>query len=141
MTVVYNARSDELTSLLRQHIERVSADGGSLHHVHTSNLYLTLTAAVGLPETLLPHIQSIPVNKGLAGKAWANRSVVSSCDLQGDPKVGPGAQALPFSNTYAIPILSEDIVIAVLGVAFNEPVALTREMQQYLSDLPDALHP
>jgi putative methionine-R-sulfoxide reductase with GAF domain len=139
MTEACSVQSSSLSTLLRQLLERVAADGGSLHHVHASNQYLTLTTTVGLPDSLLPHIEKIPARKGLAGLAWANKSVVSSCDLLGDPNVGSGARALPFNSTYAIPILNEDRVIAVLGVAFKETVDLTHEMHNHLSDLPDAL--
>lgn len=141
MTAACSDHRKQISKALRHHLEQVSAHGGSLHHVHHSNQHLMLIAAVNLPSALLPSIEKIPINKGLAGLAWASRSVVSSCDLQTDPKVGEMAKPLPFKSSYALPIIVNESVIAVLGVAFSREIVLTPEMQQTLSVLPARLKP
>ena len=139
MTEAYNDRKIERVEAFKQHLKLVNAPAGSLHHVHPSTTHLTLVASVGLPSGLLPTIEEIPIGKGLAGLAWAQRSVVSSCDLMHDPKVGQKAKPLPFESSYAIPVFENGLVTAVLGVAFEQSMVLTPEMLKTLSILPPAL--
>ena len=67
MIEVCSVQNNSVNAALRRLLQRVAADGGSLHHVHPSGEYLSLTTTVGLPESLRPYIETIPAHKGLAG--------------------------------------------------------------------------
>jgi putative methionine-R-sulfoxide reductase with GAF domain len=89
---------------------------------------LHLRARRNIPDELLPRIQKIPVGKGMAGLAAERRQPVQVCNLQTDASgaARPGAKETGMEGCIAVPILADDQVVGVLGVAkptayeFNE---------------------
>ena len=141
MTEASNARSNKREKALLAHLKTVGAQAGSLHYVSRSQDILELIVSVGLPPQLTPAIERIPRGKGLAGQAWFDGEVVVSCNLANDPRTGLQAKTLPFQSTYALPVYDGEEIIAVLGVAFDESIELTRDQQEQVSNLPPELSP
>jgi L-methionine (R)-S-oxide reductase len=93
-------------------VHRVSAAGG-----------LLVTAAVNIPEQVLPLIERIPSGKGMAGLAYERNEPISTCNIQTDDtgRVRPGAKLVGAQAGVALPV--HDVagaVRAVVGIAYRE---------------------
>jgi PAS domain S-box-containing protein len=75
--------------------------------------------------------------RGLPGHAWAARTPIWMRDVQSDPRFlrGPLAEKLNLRAGVAVPVLSDDEVIAVLVFLVSEP----REEDEHLIDLVSAV--
>ena len=59
---------------------------GTLHRLDPADGLLKLVACQGIPEMLMPVIQTIPVGKGVAGAAAERKEPVEICNLQTDTR-------------------------------------------------------
>ena len=118
--------------LLKTRLDQIGASAGTYHRVNTKSCQLELVTSVGLPTSLSEPMHYIPANKGLAGQAWSERTVVSSCDLTVDERVGAKVRFLDFKSSYAIPVFRDESVIGVMGIAFKEPYLLQSHMVEAL---------
>jgi putative methionine-R-sulfoxide reductase with GAF domain len=110
-----------------------NASTGTIFSFDESRGILELTAQVGLPQALLPVVQSIPLGKGIAGLAAERREAVQICNLQTDTSgvARPGAKQTGVSGSIAIPLEIEGKLVGVLGIGMNcEHTFTESEMEQ-----------
>ncbi len=108
---------DRWQSALQATLAAFTADAGTIHLLDDQSL--VLVAHVGMPDTLLPTIDRIPVGKGMAGLAAQRNVPVDSCDIQTDETgdVMPGARATSLKGALAVPMRGrEGSVAGVLGI-------------------------
>lgn len=104
-------------SALEATLEAFTADSGTIHIL--DDQALVLVAHVGMPDTLLPTIERIPVGKGMAGLAAQRNVPVDSCDIQTDATgdVMPGARSTSLKGALAVPMRGrQGSVAGVLGI-------------------------
>ncbi len=91
---------------------------GTIHWLGADGL-LHLAAHRAIPAEVLERIQTIPIGKGMAGLALERAVPVTLCNLQTDTSgdARPGAKATGMGGSIAVPILSGERAIGVLGVA------------------------
>lgn len=112
----------ELTALLRETIEAFDCVSGTIHHLEDGRLHLV--AHEGIPEALLPRIETIPIGKGMAGLAAEREEPVQVCNLQTDDSgvAESGARETGMEGSIAAPIFQSDGSLAgTIGVAKAEP--------------------
>ena len=98
-------------------LEMFAADAGTLHLMEGQAL--VLVAHVGMPDSLIPTIERVPVGKGMAGLAAQRNLPVDSCDIQTDATgdVMPGARATSLQGALAVPMRRPGGAVAgVLGI-------------------------
>ncbi len=95
---------------------------GTIHRVDPASGLLVMVAHIGIPEVLMDKISRIPVGKGIAGAAAQRREPVQFCNIQDDPTgvVRPDARKTNVQGAVAVPILSGDRLLGVLGVGKME---------------------
>ena len=100
-------------------LEHFAADSGTIHT--RAGEFLELAAASpGMPDVVLEKIRTIPIGKGMAGRAAERRAPVDTCNLQTDTTgdVRPGAKATGLEGSIVVPILdAHDAPVGSLGVA------------------------
>lgn len=106
---------DALLDELLRHFDCVVA---TLHVLGGDGL-LQLTADRGLPPPVRAKVASVPIGKGMAGIAAERREPVQVCNLQTDDSgvVRPGAKLTQMQGSIALPMLLDDELRGVLGVA------------------------
>jgi len=109
---------------------------GTLHRLEADGL-LHLVAQRGIPEAIIDRVRVIPVGKGMAGLAAERREPVQMCNLQtdtsGDAK--PGAKLTQMKGSIAVPMIIDDQLVGVLGVAKPEEYEFTDEEIAELTDI------
>lgn len=108
-------------------IATLGADSGSLHLLGDDGV-LHLTAAQGIPDSVLAIVRLVPVGKGMAGLAVERKQPVGACNLQTDSTgdVRPGARATGMEGAVVVPVLREDgSAVGALGVANRAPRTFT----------------
>ncbi len=111
----------ELTGIL----ENFGCQTGTIHQATGDGKTLTLVCQIGVPDSLLDKISSIPFGKGIAGAAAERKEPVELCNLQQDlgGVAKPDARETGVSGSLAVPIFSETSgnVIGTLGVGKFAP--------------------
>jgi L-methionine (R)-S-oxide reductase len=112
-----------LHTILDQLLGTFGCAVGTLHSMDPDSGMLKLRAHRGLPQSLLARVQLIPIGKGMAGLAAERREPVQVCNLQTDSSgaAKPAARETGMEGSLAVPMLLDDRVRGVLGVA--KPVA------------------
>ena len=89
-------------------MDQLSLFGGDAAKV--AELEGRIVAHLGIPEALMPVIQTIPVGKGIAGAAAERREPVELCNLQTDTSgvAKPGAKQTQVQGSLAVPVLEGD---------------------------------
>ncbi len=120
-------------------LERFGCQTGTLHRTDEGGMLLELVAQVGVPESLLDKISSIPFGKGIAGAAAERQEPVELCNLQQD--LGGVAQVSArqtgVAGSIAVPIFSNDVsgsVIGTLGIGKLVPYEFTAEEKLQLAN-------
>jgi len=112
-----------LHTVLDKTLAHFGGAAGTIHSLSPQSGTLSLRAYRGLPDALLTRVRSIPIGKGMAGLAAERRQPVQVCNLQtasaGVAK--PAAKESKMEGSIAVPMLSEDSLSGVLGIA--KPVA------------------
>lgn len=125
-----NASNDfSWSGFLAQTIASFDCTTGTLHRLDSSDRHLKLVAHQGIPEALLPIIQSIPVGKGIAGVAAERKEAVEMCNLQTDTSgvAKPGAKQTQVQGTLAVPVLDGERLCGTLGIGKLVPYDFTEE--------------
>lgn len=106
----------------------------TLHRLDPDDQHLKLLAHQGIPEFLMPMIQSIPIGKGIAGVAAERREPVEMCNLQTDTSgvARPDAKATKVQGSLAVPILHGPRLCGTLGIGKQEPYEFTEQEKSRL---------
>ena len=111
-------------------LQATGTTSGTIHRLSADGTVLHLLAARQIPPPVLAQIQEVPLGKGMAGVAAQSRRPVTTCNLQQDDAGGvirPGARATGAGGAVAVPILREETVLGVLGVATSAERDFTAE--------------
>ncbi len=114
---------------LYQTIEEFGCTTGTLHRLDPADRHLKLVAHQGIPEALMPIIQSIPVGKGIAGTAAERLEPVEICNLQTDTSgvAKPGAKQTQVQGSLAVPVLDGGRLCGTLGIGKLVPYDFSPE--------------
>lgn len=114
---------------------------GTVHVLTSDQGILHLSAQRGLPESLLPRIETIPVGKGMAGLAAERGEPVQVCNLQTDASgvAKPAARDSRMEGSIAVPMFDEEKLRGVLGVAKPEAYEFSKEEVVLLQDVANLL--
>lgn len=116
---------------------------GTVHRLKAESQTLHLVAQTGIPATLLPKIETIPVGKGIAGVAVKRREPVELCNLQEDlgGVAKEGARATNVQGSLAVPIEYASEVCGALGVGLRAPHDFTDEEKTRLKTFANQIAP
>jgi L-methionine (R)-S-oxide reductase len=119
---------------LTQTIAEFGCTTGTLHRLDSADRHLKLVAQQGIPEALMPIIQSIPVGKGIAGVAAERQEPVEMCNLQTDTSgvAKPGAKQTQVQGTLAVPVMDGGRLCGTLGIGKLVPYDFTTEEKDQL---------
>jgi L-methionine (R)-S-oxide reductase len=112
---------------------------GTIHETAGDGATLTLVSQIGVPDSLLDKISTIPFGKGIAGVAAERKEPVELCNLQVD--LGGIAKAdarqTGVSGSLAVPIISQKTgdVIGTLGIGKFAPYEFSSAEKERLGDL------
>ncbi len=122
---------------LSQAIADFGCTTGTLHRLDPADRHLKLVAQQGIPEALMPIIQSIPVGKGIAGVAAERLEPVEMCNLQTDSSgvARTGAKQTQVQGTLAVPVLDGQRLCGTLGIGKLVPYVFTAEEKERLMHL------
>lgn len=125
----------ELQSIL----ENFGCQTGTLHRTDPGGDSLALVCQIGVPESLLDRISSIPFGKGIAGVAAERREPVELCNLQQDlgGVARPDARQTGVSGSLAVPVFSaaSGAVIGTLGIGKFAPYEFSDAEKQGLAEI------
>jgi putative methionine-R-sulfoxide reductase with GAF domain len=124
-----SSTSTNWAEFLAQTIADFGCTTGTLHRLDPADRHLKLVAQQGIPEALMPIIQSIPVGKGIAGVAAERQEPVEMCNLQTDTSgvAKPGAKQTLVQGTLAVPVLDGERLCGTLGIGKLVPYDFTAE--------------
>lgn len=108
----------ETAALLEEAIEAFDCVSGTLHRIEDERLHLV--AQVGMPESVLERIETIPLGKGMAGLAAARREPIQVSNLQTDDSgvAKPRARDTGMEGSVAAPLIDSDGTLeGAIGVA------------------------
>jgi GAF domain-containing protein len=111
-------------------LQATGTTSGTIHRLSPDGTVLHLLAARQIPPPVRATIQEVPLGKGMAGVAAQSRRPVTTCNLQQDDAGGvirPGARATGAGGAVAVPILRDEAVLGVLGVATSAERDFTAE--------------
>lgn len=116
-------------ALLTQVIADFGCVTGTLHRFDLTDQHLKLVAHQGIPEVLMPVVQSIPIGKGIAGAAAQTRQPVEMCNLQTDTSgvAKPGAKQTQVQGSLAVPVLDGERLCGTLGIGKMVPYEFSEE--------------
>lgn len=110
---------------------------GTLHRAESGGKTLELVCQIGVPESLMDKIASIPFGKGIAGAAAERREPVELCNLQEDlgGVARPDARKTGVSGSLAVPVFSESTgeVIGTLGIGKFAPHEFSAQEKERLA--------
>lgn len=114
---------------LSQTIAEFGCTTGTLHRLDPADRHLKLVAHQGIPDALMPIIQSIPVGKGIAGTAAERLEPVEICNLQTDTSgvAKPGAKQTQVQGSLAVPVLDGGRLCGTLGIGKLVPYDFSPE--------------
>ena len=69
-------------SKLANILDNFGCQTGTIHQAGDDDRMLTLVCQIGVPESLMDKISSIPFGKGIAGVAAEREEAVELCNLQ-----------------------------------------------------------
>ncbi|MCC9165664.1 GAF domain-containing protein [Pontibacter harenae] len=121
--------AEKWQQLLVQIIEAFDCTTGTIHTLNKSTGLLELQAQQGIPEFLLPKMETIPVGKGMAGIAAERRQPVEMCNLQTDESgvARPAAKETRVEGSIAVPMLLDGELYGTFGIAKPIPYDFTEE--------------
>ncbi|MEI6178883.1 MAG: GAF domain-containing protein, partial [Verrucomicrobiota bacterium] len=70
--------------LLKTILQDFGCQTGTIHRADEGGKILGLVCQIGVPESLMDRISTIPFGKGIAGAAAERREPVELCNLQED---------------------------------------------------------
>lgn len=137
-SIITEQGREGLPALLEQLLEHLSCVTGTIHLLNPESGMLDLMAQRGIPESILPMVQSIPVGKGMAGLAAERKEPVQVCNLQTDDSgdVRPAAKDTRMEGSVAAPMFDQQgELIGTLGVAKPSAYDFTQDETDLLLEL------
>ncbi len=123
--------------ILAEILESFGCQTGTLHQAVRGGRGLTLVCQIGVPDSLMDKISTIPFGKGIAGAAAERGEAVELCNLQQDlgGVAKPDAQKTGISGSLAVPIFASGSgqVIGTLGIGKYAPYEFTTAEKQRLA--------
>jgi putative methionine-R-sulfoxide reductase with GAF domain len=113
------AADSGLEDALDRLLDHFGCSTGTIHSLDARSNQLRLRAHRGISAELMPRIWEIPIGKGMAGLAAQRCQPVQVCNLQADASgvAKPGAKMTQMEGSIAVPILVENSLRGVLGIA------------------------
>ncbi len=124
--------------ILAEILESFRCQTATLHQAAPGERILTLVCQIGVPESLMEKISTIPFGKGIAGAAAERGEAVELCNLQAD--LGGVAKAdarkTGVSGSLAVPVFASGSgqVIGTLGIGKFAPYEFTPAEKQRLAE-------
>ena len=114
------AASGDLTAALAATVAHFGCQAGTVHLLRDG--VLKLAAHKNIPPPVVQIIGTVPIGKGIAGLAAERREPITICNLQTDTsgQVRPGARATGMEGSLAVPMLMDNELRGVLGIAKAE---------------------
>ena len=137
-SLIAEAGRDALPGVLSKVLAHLGCVTGTVHLLNPETGLLDLLAQRGIPESILPQVQTIPVGKGMAGLAAERREPVQVCNLQTDASgdVRPAAKDTKMEGAVASPMFdAEGELVGTLGVAKAQSYDFTDDETGLLLDL------
>lgn len=126
-------------ALLKSILHDFGCQTGTLHRVSGNPEILSLVCQIGVPESLMDKISSIPIGKGIAGAAAERKEPVELCNLQEDlgGVARVDARKTGVSGSIAVPVFKPgtDQVIGTLGIGKYAPYEFSGEEKQRLAGI------
>ncbi len=124
-------------NLLAQLLTAFDCTTGTIHVLDGAQNLLMLKAYQGIPAFLLPKMSEIPIGKGMAGIAAERKAAVQICNLQTDESgvARPSAKDTKVEGSLAAPMLYQDKLFGVLGIAKPVPYEFTPEEEAALMEI------
>lgn len=122
-------------------LEAFDCATGTIHLLNTETDLLELVAQKGIPAVLLEKVSQIPIGKGIAGAAAAQREPVQICNLQTDTSgvAKPDAKKTQVAGSVAVPILAGDTLKGTIGIGKMEPHDFTDDEVELLNQVAEWL--
>lgn len=135
------SESPSWSEFLQQTLAAFDCVTGTLHRLDPADGQLKLVAHLGIPEALMPVIQTIPVGKGIAGAAAERREPVELCNLQTDTSgvAKPGAKQTQVQGSLAVPVLDGDRLCGTLGIGKPVPYEFSAEEKARLIAIAESI--
>ena len=116
-------------SLLEEIITAFDCSTGTLHFLNKETNLLQVQAHKGIPDFLIPKLSTIPIGKGMAGIAAERRKPVEMCNLQTDESgvARPAAKETKVEGSIAVPMMLDEILYGVYGIAKPVPYDFTED--------------
>ena len=144
-TLIGQAKSEDAgwPAVLTEILGIMGCATGTIHVLDENTQLLKLIASEGIPDVLMPKIESIPIGKGIAGAAAERREAVQLCNLQTDTTgtARPDAKKTKVAGSLAIPILDGDQLRGTVGVGMRDPHEFTDEESSTLWNISRLLAP
>lgn len=151
LTTLQNQNSAvDWQQLLVDIIKAFDCTTGTIHILDKGTGLLELKAHEGIPPSLLPKMNSIPIGKGMAGIAAERKEPVEMCNLQTDGSgvARPAARETKVEGSIAVPMLLNGDLFGTLGIAkpvpydfteeeTNDLMQIGEEMSRYISANPE----
>lgn len=109
---------NNIEDILQKAIGEFDCVAGTLHRAEGDHLHLV--AHEGMPDSVLEHIETIPIGKGMAGLAADRREPVQVSNLQTDDSgvAEPRARDTGMEGSVAAPVIAPDgTLTGAIGVA------------------------
>ncbi len=118
-TVLLELGAVPAAAALPKILAALDAETGTVHLLRADGLLHLEHYAGGIPDSMLPVIQRIPVGKGMAGLAAERAEPVQICNLQTDASgdARPGARSTGMRGSICVPMMKGGRLVGVLGVA------------------------
>jgi GAF domain-containing protein len=112
------SREAILEKILRETLQQLNSETGTIHILDPQKQLLNLAAQVGLPPQMLEIVKTIPVGKGIAGQVVAQNKPVTICNLQTDTGgvAKPGAKQTGVGGALCVPLRDGDKTVGTIGI-------------------------
>ena len=126
-----------LNEILSNILSVYNCSTGTIHLLDKGSNTLKLHAFKGIPEFLLPKMQEIPIGKGMAGIAAERMKPIEMCNLQtNDSGIAlPAAKKTKVEGSIAVPMVLDEVLFGVLGIAKPISYDFTEEEKKSLLDI------
>ena len=109
----------DVTATLQEILRHFDAQAGTIHWLDQETGLLKLGAHYNIPPQITAIVATVPIGKGIAGLAAERREPIALCNLQTDTsgQARPAAKSTGMEGSLAVPMLVDDQLRGVLGVA------------------------